>query len=78
MDFRGETHKEAFRLMRQCSHRLNLATNGRGLTEITGEVADWLEGCGVESGLLTLSCRHTSASRRRHPAYTPMLHLIGE
>jgi secondary thiamine-phosphate synthase enzyme len=32
------------------------------LQEITGEVAEWLGECGVESGLLTLFCRHTSAS----------------
>ena len=48
--------------MRQWSHRLNLQTKGRGLQEITGEAAKWLEECGAESGLLTLFCRHTSAS----------------
>ena len=32
------------------------------MQEITGEAAKWLEGCGTESGLLTLFCRHTSAS----------------
>src|ERR1700741_4102312 len=49
-------------IMRQWSHRFNFSTNGRGLKEITGEVAQWLEKCGAESGLLTLFCRHTSAS----------------
>ena len=48
--------------MRQWSHRLNLQTKGRGLQEITGEAAKWLEECRAESGLLTLFCRHTSAS----------------
>jgi secondary thiamine-phosphate synthase enzyme len=62
MDFRGETHREAFRIMRQWSHRLNLQTKGRGLQEITGEVVEWLKKSGAESGLLTLFCRHTSAS----------------
>jgi secondary thiamine-phosphate synthase enzyme len=48
--------------MRQWSYRLNLETRGRGLTDITGEVARWLKACGAQSGLLTLFCRHTSAS----------------
>jgi secondary thiamine-phosphate synthase enzyme len=48
--------------MRQWSHRLNLGTSGRGLKDITGEVADWLALCGAGTGLLTLFCRHTSAS----------------
>ncbi|HEX9568382.1 MAG TPA: secondary thiamine-phosphate synthase enzyme YjbQ [Rhodospirillales bacterium] len=39
-----------------------MATPGQGLTEITGEVARWVEGLGVTTGLLTLYCRHTSAS----------------
>jgi secondary thiamine-phosphate synthase enzyme len=48
--------------MRQWSHRFNFRTSGRGLKEITDEVAQWLEKSGAESGLLTLFCRHTSAS----------------
>jgi secondary thiamine-phosphate synthase enzyme len=48
--------------MRQWSHRLNLHTKRRGLTEFTGEAAKWLAECGAETGLLTLFCRHTSAS----------------
>ena len=34
----------------------------QGLHEITGEVIGWLERQDIESGLLTLFCRHTSAS----------------
>ena len=30
--------------------------------EITGEIRSWLESQGVATGLLTLFCRHTSAS----------------
>ena len=37
-------------------------TAGSGLLEITAEVRRWLEEQGVTSGLLTLFCRHTSAS----------------
>jgi secondary thiamine-phosphate synthase enzyme len=48
--------------MRQASTILGAATNGRGFTEITGEVAGWIDGTGIRDGLLTLLCRHTSAS----------------
>ena len=34
----------------------------RGLHEITREVGNWLSGTGISDGLLTLFCRHTSAS----------------
>lgn len=37
-------------------------THGPGLTEITREVAGWLAATGIETGLLTAMCRHTSAS----------------
>lgn len=37
-------------------------TTGRGLTEITRPVADWLRTSGAADGLLTLFIRHTSAS----------------
>ncbi len=39
-----------------------MATRGKGLYEITGQVAEWLEGAGVREGLLTLFIQHTSAS----------------
>jgi secondary thiamine-phosphate synthase enzyme len=32
------------------------------LHEITGEVDDWVGGSGITAGVLTLFCRHTSAS----------------
>ena len=48
--------------MRQSQHILTVATTGPGMTEITGEVADWLAAQGVATGLLTLFIRHTSAS----------------
>jgi secondary thiamine-phosphate synthase enzyme len=48
--------------MRQSSTTLHIDTRGRGLREITREVRDWLRGCAVRSGLLTLFIRHTSAS----------------
>ncbi|MBI2586116.1 MAG: YjbQ family protein [Rhodospirillales bacterium] len=48
--------------MKQVQGTLSVATPGQGLTEITGEVAKWVEGQGVTTGVLTLYCRHTSAS----------------
>ena len=48
--------------MRQWHTVLEIRTASRGLTEITREVAQWVETCGVEAGLLTIFIRHTSAS----------------
>ena len=48
--------------MRQAQTVLTVATQGQGLVEITGEVARWLAAQGIETGLLTVFCRHTSAS----------------
>jgi secondary thiamine-phosphate synthase enzyme len=43
-------------------HRLQVSTKGKGLYEITGEIARWLDGTGVKDGLLTVFVQHTSAS----------------
>jgi secondary thiamine-phosphate synthase enzyme len=48
--------------MRQAQHGLTVATKGKGLVEITREVAGWASQQKIETGLLTLFCRHTSAS----------------
>ena len=48
--------------MQQATHQLNIRTSNRGLKEITAEVAGWLSEQSVKTGLLTLFCRHTSAS----------------
>jgi len=48
--------------MRQALHRLTVATNGKGLVEITRDVLAWTAEQGIGTGLLTLWCRHTSAS----------------
>jgi secondary thiamine-phosphate synthase enzyme len=48
--------------MRQTVHTLRVKTSGRGLREITRDVADFLERAAIETGLLTVFCRHTSAS----------------
>lgn len=48
--------------MRQATHLLSVATRGKGLVEITRDVRAWVAGEGIATGLLTLFCRHTSAS----------------
>jgi secondary thiamine-phosphate synthase enzyme len=48
--------------MRQAARTLSFQTPGQGLLEITREVAGWAHGQGMTTGLLTLFCRHTSAS----------------
>lgn len=49
-------------MMRQEHGELLVTTNGQGLVLITGQVRHWVEATGIASGLLTLFCRHTSAS----------------
>jgi secondary thiamine-phosphate synthase enzyme len=48
--------------MRQALHSLHIETRGKGLVEIGGEVALWLRSQNISTGLLTIYCRHTSAS----------------
>jgi secondary thiamine-phosphate synthase enzyme len=48
--------------MRQAQHSLTVATRGKGLVEITDDVCTWVSGQGIATGLLTVFCRHTSAS----------------
>lgn len=48
--------------MRQALHRLNVQTAGKGLVEITRDLAAWIAAQNISDGLLTVFCRHTSAS----------------
>jgi secondary thiamine-phosphate synthase enzyme len=48
--------------MRQAMHRLTVATNGQGLVDITERVCHWVATQPIAVGLLTIWCRHTSAS----------------
>lgn len=48
--------------MRQSTHVFEIRTPGRGLVEITREVAGFVAQARLQTGLLTLFCRHTSAS----------------
>ncbi len=44
------------------NERLSIATRGKGLHEITGEVQAVVRGSGVADGLCTIMIQHTSAS----------------
>jgi secondary thiamine-phosphate synthase enzyme len=48
--------------MRQASTILKIPTARHGLLEITRAVVAWTNDQGMDTGLLTLFCRHTSAS----------------
>ncbi len=48
--------------MRQLTHQIALATQGRRLYDITPNVDKWVKQSGVHTGLLTLYIQHTSAS----------------
>jgi secondary thiamine-phosphate synthase enzyme len=48
--------------MRQMLAILSFDTNGPGLYEIGEDVNRWIRETGIHMGLLTLFCRHTSAS----------------
>jgi secondary thiamine-phosphate synthase enzyme len=51
-----------FVLMRQATHAFRVETRGRGLVDVTREVGDWVNDQRMATGLLTVFCRHTSAS----------------
>jgi secondary thiamine-phosphate synthase enzyme len=48
--------------MRQTQERLRVRTPGRGLSDLTGEVARVVEQSGILTGQCVVFCRHTSAS----------------
>jgi secondary thiamine-phosphate synthase enzyme len=43
-------------------HELTISTRGQGLHEFTSSIREWVSQQKIETGLLTLFCRHTSAS----------------
>jgi len=49
-------------MLRQRSESLTLRASRAGLQEITKSAQSWVAGSGIRDGLLTLFCRHTSAS----------------
>ena len=48
--------------MRQATGQIEATAKRQGLFEVTGEVVRWVAEQGMEEGLLTIFCRHTSAS----------------
>ena len=48
--------------MKQALHRLKIATQRHGLVEVTVPVCRWVAEQAIGTGLLTIWCRHTSAS----------------
>ncbi len=48
--------------MKQAQDVIAVSTSGKGLVEITAEIAGWLAKQRIATGLLTIFCRHTSAS----------------
>ena len=48
--------------MRQATTLLRIDTRRRGLLEVTSDVLRWVAAQGMTTGLLTVFCRHTSAS----------------
>ena len=48
--------------MRQAIHQFTVPTSGKGLYEVTAPIEGWVAQQGLRTGLLTVYCRHTSAS----------------
>ncbi len=48
--------------MKQAVTEFRIRTRGKGLHEFTAEVESWVAAQGMATGLLTLFCKHTSAS----------------
>ena len=48
--------------MKQAQHLITIPTRGKGLVPIDRPVLGWVAEQRIETGLLTLWCRHTSAS----------------
>ncbi len=48
--------------MKQFTHRVEVATRGKGLYPITREIEGWANAQGLRTGLLTAFIQHTSAS----------------
>ena len=49
-------------MLRQATATLDLRAPAQGLHDISDEVRRWVAASGISEGLLTLFCRHTSAS----------------
>ncbi len=48
--------------MKQAVHLFSVSTRGRGLININREIESWVTAQGIQTGVLTVFIRHTSAS----------------
>jgi secondary thiamine-phosphate synthase enzyme len=48
--------------LKQSVYTLEISTRGQALYEFTSAIGEWLERQKIHTGLLTVFCRHTSAS----------------
>ena len=48
--------------MKQSAHNLAISTRGQRLYEITSSISEWVQQQRMQTALLTIFCRHTSAS----------------
>lgn len=69
-------------MMRQAITTFTIETRGQYLHEFTRQAADWIAATGIADGLLTLLCRHTSASLLINENAAPavqrdLLHWLG-
>ena len=49
-------------MLKQASGTLTVRAPRQGLFQVTSEISGWLDGQDIATGLLTILCRHTSAS----------------
>ena len=57
--------------MRQATHQLEMNTQGKGLYSFTEQINQWVKLSGMQTGLLTVFIRHTSASLLIQENYDP-------
>jgi secondary thiamine-phosphate synthase enzyme len=48
--------------LKQAAHHFTISTRGKGLYEFTSSINEWVAAQNLQTGLLTIFCRHTSAS----------------
>jgi secondary thiamine-phosphate synthase enzyme len=48
--------------LKQSVHKLEISTRGQSLYEVTSTICKWVSQQRIQTGLLTIFCRHTSAS----------------
>lgn len=62
LDRMSRTVRDEKDTMKQALHQIHVRTHGKGLSEITRPVLDWVRREGIATGVLTVYLRHTSAS----------------